>query len=197
MKAIGCISQNVKLFYIPVINFILQCVYTIFTGMPPGKETVWSKYLRTLKRRRRLNLTLGQKVSFITIFFSFDTTVFVCVWFLLTCCPAGIFGGFLLGVRSNSGLAFYDWETAELIRRIEIQPKHVGRTVTALTFPTSCVLPLFFLKIISCLSVFRSSGLTLGSSCLSPQMSLSLCCATSRREWQQPWSPRKLSQKMG
>uniref|UniRef100_A0A3P8RN77 COPI coat complex subunit beta 2 n=1 Tax=Amphiprion percula TaxID=161767 RepID=A0A3P8RN77_AMPPE len=37
----------------------------------------------------------------------------------------GIFGGFLLGVRSNSGLAFYDWENAELIRRIEIQPKYV------------------------------------------------------------------------
>ncbi|XP_038548590.1 coatomer subunit beta'-like isoform X2 [Micropterus salmoides] len=37
----------------------------------------------------------------------------------------GIFGGFLLGVRSNSGMAFYDWESAELIRRIEIQPKHI------------------------------------------------------------------------
>uniref|UniRef100_A0A8D0DEL5 Coatomer subunit beta' n=1 Tax=Sander lucioperca TaxID=283035 RepID=A0A8D0DEL5_SANLU len=37
----------------------------------------------------------------------------------------GIFGGFLLGVRSNSGLAFYDWESGELIRRIEIQPKHI------------------------------------------------------------------------
>ncbi|AWO99278.1 putative coatomer subunit beta' [Scophthalmus maximus] len=37
----------------------------------------------------------------------------------------GIFGGFLLGVRSNSGLAFYDWENAELVRRIEIQPKHI------------------------------------------------------------------------
>ncbi|XP_040902723.1 coatomer subunit beta'-like isoform X2 [Toxotes jaculatrix] len=37
----------------------------------------------------------------------------------------GIFGGFLLGVRSNSGLAFYDWESAELVRRIEIQPKHI------------------------------------------------------------------------
>ncbi|XP_069003584.1 coatomer subunit beta'-like [Embiotoca jacksoni] len=36
-----------------------------------------------------------------------------------------IFGGFLLGVRSNSGLAFYDWENTELIRRIEIQPKHI------------------------------------------------------------------------
>lgn len=37
----------------------------------------------------------------------------------------GIFGGFLLGVRSNSALAFYDWDSAELIRRIEIQPKHI------------------------------------------------------------------------
>lgn len=38
---------------------------------------------------------------------------------------AGIYGGFLLGVRSVNGLAFYDWENTELIRRIEIQPKHV------------------------------------------------------------------------
>uniref|UniRef100_A0A8C6WVY1 Coatomer subunit beta' n=1 Tax=Neogobius melanostomus TaxID=47308 RepID=A0A8C6WVY1_9GOBI len=37
----------------------------------------------------------------------------------------GIFGGFLLGVKSNSGLGFYDWDTADLIRRIEIQPKHI------------------------------------------------------------------------
>lgn len=37
----------------------------------------------------------------------------------------GVFGGLLLGVRSNSGLALYDWENADLIRRIEIQPKHI------------------------------------------------------------------------
>ena len=37
----------------------------------------------------------------------------------------GIFGGFLLGVRSGTGLAFYDWDTLELVRRIEIQPRHV------------------------------------------------------------------------
>jgi len=36
-----------------------------------------------------------------------------------------IFGGHLLGVKSVSGLAFYDWESQELIRRIEIQPKAV------------------------------------------------------------------------
>ncbi|CAL1283833.1 unnamed protein product [Larinioides sclopetarius] len=37
----------------------------------------------------------------------------------------GIFGGHMLGVKSISGLAFYDWETLDLVRRIEIQPKHV------------------------------------------------------------------------
>ncbi|RLV97588.1 hypothetical protein DV515_00011655, partial [Chloebia gouldiae] len=37
----------------------------------------------------------------------------------------GIYGGFLLGVRSVNGLAFYEWENTELIRRIEIQPKHI------------------------------------------------------------------------
>ncbi|GIX79870.1 coatomer subunit beta' [Caerostris extrusa] len=36
-----------------------------------------------------------------------------------------IFGGHMLGIRSISGLAFHDWETLDLIRRIEIQPKHV------------------------------------------------------------------------
>ncbi|XP_037299736.1 coatomer subunit beta' isoform X1 [Manduca sexta] len=39
----------------------------------------------------------------------------------------GIFGGVMLGVKSISGMAFsfYDWEQLELIRRIEIQPRHV------------------------------------------------------------------------
>merc|ERR1712079_363803 len=36
-----------------------------------------------------------------------------------------ILGGALLGVKSVSGLAFYDWENQQLIRRIEIQPKAV------------------------------------------------------------------------
>ena len=36
-----------------------------------------------------------------------------------------IFGGVLLGVKSPSGLAFYDWDTMSLVRRIEIQPKSV------------------------------------------------------------------------
>ncbi|XP_005099692.1 coatomer subunit beta' [Aplysia californica] len=37
----------------------------------------------------------------------------------------GIYGGNMLGVRSVSGLALYDWETTELVRRIEITPKHI------------------------------------------------------------------------
>ncbi|XP_065060961.1 coatomer subunit beta'-like isoform X2 [Rhopilema esculentum] len=36
-----------------------------------------------------------------------------------------IYGGALLGVRSPTGLSFHDWETTELVRRIEIQPKNV------------------------------------------------------------------------
>ncbi len=41
---------------------------------------------------------------------------------------SGIYGGNQLGVRSVSGLAFYDWESTDLIRRIEITPKHVSCT---------------------------------------------------------------------
>ncbi|XP_061074184.1 coatomer subunit beta'-like [Conger conger] len=37
----------------------------------------------------------------------------------------GVYGGYLLGVRSSNGLAFYDWENTQLVRRIEIQPKHI------------------------------------------------------------------------
>ena len=32
----------------------------------------------------------------------------------------------MLGIRSVSGLAFYDWETTDLVRRIEITPKNVS-----------------------------------------------------------------------
>lgn len=40
-------------------------------------------------------------------------------------CSSGIFGGYLLGVKTSSGLSFYDWENLELIRRIEVQPRYV------------------------------------------------------------------------
>jgi len=47
----------------------------------------------------------------------------------------GIDGGVLLAVRSSGSLCFYDWETAQLVRRIEISAKHViwsedGKLVT-------------------------------------------------------------------
>ena len=52
----------------------------------------------------------------------------------------GIFGGFLLGLRSYSGLAFYDWETLNLIRRIEIVPKAV-RLFTAESISSNSLRP--------------------------------------------------------
>lgn len=36
-----------------------------------------------------------------------------------------IFAGYFLGVKTSSGLAFYDWETLQLVRRIEVQPRNV------------------------------------------------------------------------
>lgn len=35
----------------------------------------------------------------------------------------GIFGGYLLGVKTSSGLTLYDWETLDLVRRIEVVPR--------------------------------------------------------------------------
>lgn len=37
----------------------------------------------------------------------------------------GIDGGPLLSARSSSSLCFYDWETAQLVRRVEIAAKKV------------------------------------------------------------------------
>lgn len=46
---------------------------------------------------------------------------------------SGIYGGCMLGVRSGvSGLAFYEWDTTDLIRRIEITPKNVRLSIQTL-----------------------------------------------------------------
>ncbi|KAI8053345.1 coatomer WD associated region-domain-containing protein [Syncephalis plumigaleata] len=37
----------------------------------------------------------------------------------------GIFGGSLLGVRSNTFVNFYDWESGNIVRRIDVTPKQV------------------------------------------------------------------------
>ncbi|SLM39699.1 copi vesicle coat beta [Lasallia pustulata] len=37
----------------------------------------------------------------------------------------GLSGGVLLGVKGQGGIGFFDWETSALVRRIEVDPKHV------------------------------------------------------------------------
>lgn len=70
--------------------------------------------------------------AFFFFFFSQNANLFH------LCFLAGIYGGFLLGVRSVNGLAFYDWENTELVRRIEIQPKHVSYEREMKIFPCLC-----------------------------------------------------------
>ena len=53
----------------------------------------------------------------------------------------GIFGGHLLGVTSSNSLGFYDWESVELIRRIEISVKHVHSLAHSLTLSPPHFLP--------------------------------------------------------
>jgi len=44
----------------------------------------------------------------------------------------GIYGGACLGVRSGSFLCFYDWESTNMIRRIDVVPKEVLPTPSTL-----------------------------------------------------------------
>lgn len=37
----------------------------------------------------------------------------------------GLTGGLLLGVKGQGGISFFDWATGGLVRRIEVDPKHV------------------------------------------------------------------------
>ena len=50
-----------------------------------------------------------------------------CKSFLISSCSScsGIFGGNLLGVKSTNSLAFYTWDSLELVRRILIVPHKV------------------------------------------------------------------------
>lgn len=43
----------------------------------------------------------------------------------------GLSGGTLLGVKGQGGIGFFDWESGQLIRRIEVEPKNVSLTVIA------------------------------------------------------------------
>ena len=37
----------------------------------------------------------------------------------------GLSGGVLLGVKGQGGIGLFDWETGQLVRRIEVDPKSV------------------------------------------------------------------------
>jgi coatomer subunit beta' len=37
----------------------------------------------------------------------------------------GLSGGVLLGVKGQGGIAFFDWESGKLVRRIEVEPRNV------------------------------------------------------------------------
>lgn len=38
----------------------------------------------------------------------------------------GLSGGVLLGVKGQGGIGLFDWETGQLVRRIEVEPRSVG-----------------------------------------------------------------------
>ena len=40
----------------------------------------------------------------------------------------GLSGGVLLGVKGQGGVGLFDWETGQLVRRIEVDPKNVRRS---------------------------------------------------------------------
>ena len=58
--------------------------------------------------------------------FKYSYILYALVKHYLHFCVSDIYGGHLLGVKSVSGLAFFDWESTDLVRRIEIQPKSVS-----------------------------------------------------------------------
>lgn len=94
--------------------------------MPSERATVSSSYLKILRKKNLSSLISELKVlDLFCINFGYRHGLFFSSVYVFYFLYTGIYGGFLLGVRSVNGLAFYDWENTELIRRIEIQPKHV------------------------------------------------------------------------
>lgn len=90
-----------------VYNFVLSNLFVFFLVCELF-ALVWA-----LKKVGRMTIQL----KIITILY------FIFTLFLFFLIPKGIFGGYLLGVRTATGLSFYDWESLDLVRRIEVQPK--------------------------------------------------------------------------
>lgn len=42
-------------------------------------------------------------------------------------------GGVLLGVNGQGGISFFDWNTGGLVRRIEVEPRHVSHATFGVT----------------------------------------------------------------
>ncbi|CAL1546378.1 unnamed protein product [Lymnaea stagnalis] len=93
--------------------------YIIYTAMAlrsksygPGLEFVWSS---------DSSMYATMDGTFIKVFKNFKENKSFKPSFV----AEGIFGDQLLGVKSTNSLVFYDWESLNLIRRIEISPKHI------------------------------------------------------------------------
>lgn len=162
--------------------------------MPSERVTVLSSYLKILRKRSLSSLILELKV--LDLFWYYRVLDIDMGWFFFLSLHVlflytGIYGGFLLGVRSVNGLAFYDWENTELIRRIEIQPKHVRRFILSLVWFMLFSLSLFckftqknpHSSMVIFWYVFRSSGQTLANWSALLQRSPSLSCVIWRIKW--------------
>ena len=58
----------------------------------------------------------------------------------------GLYGGRLIGVRSNSFLCFYDWETSQLVRRIDVVPRDVFWSASGELVTIACESSFYVLK---------------------------------------------------
>lgn len=94
----------------------------IYLGTLFARVLQRSKFLRILKKSKHLNLIMEPKVD--NFFFSVQGDM-LCLSILLYFFLAGIYGGYLLGVKSSTSLTFYEWDSLRLVRRIEIVPKTV------------------------------------------------------------------------
>nr|XP_018896635.1 PREDICTED: coatomer subunit beta' [Bemisia tabaci] len=104
-------------------RFVVVCgdgEYIIYTAMAlrnkafgSAQEFVWAQ--------DSSEYAIRESSSIVKVFKNFKEKK----WFRPESGAEGIFGGFLLGVKSSAGLALYDWDTLDLVRVIEIQPKAV------------------------------------------------------------------------